>query len=93
MLLYVFKALKQEAPVYLQELVNIYKPTRTLRSENNMLLVKPIVRTKTYGERRFGRAAAVLWNDLPKELRNTESVNAFKKNIKTYSFRQAFPHN
>ena len=56
-LLYVFKALKQEAPVYFQELVKIYKPTRTLQSENNMLLVKPTVRTKTYGERRFDRAA------------------------------------
>ena len=29
-LLYVFKALKQEAPLYLEELVNIYKPTRSL---------------------------------------------------------------
>jgi hypothetical protein len=33
-LLYVFKALKQEAPLYLEELVNIYKPARSLRSES-----------------------------------------------------------
>jgi hypothetical protein len=47
-LLYVFKALKQEAPLYLEELVNIYKPARSLRSESNTKLVTPIVRTKIY---------------------------------------------
>ena len=85
-----FKALTQKAPIYLQELVQIYKPARTLRSGNDRLLVKPKVRTKTYGERRFDRAAAVLWNELPDELRNSQTVNAFKKNLKTYLFRQTF---
>ena len=89
-LLYVFKALKQEAPLYLEDLVNIYKPARSLRSENNTTLVTPIVRTRSYGERRFDKAAASLWNDLPNELRNIQSVNVFKKKIKTNFFRQAF---
>ena len=89
-LLYVFKALKQEAPLYLEELVNIYKPARSLRSESNTTLVTPIVRTKRYGERRFDKAAASLWNDLPNELRNVQSVNVFKKKLKTHFFRQAF---
>jgi hypothetical protein len=44
--------------LYLEELVNIYKPARSLRSENNTTLVTPIVRTKSYGERRFDKAAA-----------------------------------
>ena len=90
LLLYVFKALKQVAPLYLQELVTLYRPARTLRSENNMLLVNPSVRTKTYGERRFDKSAAVLWNDLPYELRATETVIAFKKKLKTHLFRQAY---
>ena len=85
-----FKALTQKAPIYLQELVQIYEPARTLRSGNARLLVKPKVRTKTYGGRRFDRAAAVLCNELPNELRNSQTVNAFKKNLKTYLFRQAF---
>ena len=47
LLLYVFKALHSKAPSYLQELVEHYKPSRTLRSENNMLLRVPSdVRTK-----------------------------------------------
>ena len=80
-LLYVFKALKQEAPLYLEELVNIYKPARSLRSESNTTLVTPIVRTKSYGERRFDKPAASLWNDLPNELRNVVSER-FQKETK-----------
>ena len=56
-LLYVFKALKQEAPLNLEELVNIYKPARSLRSESNTTFVTPIVRTKSYRERRFDKVA------------------------------------
>jgi hypothetical protein len=50
-LLYTFKALSNLAPVYLQELVNAYQPTRALRSEDLQLLKAPRIRTKTYGER------------------------------------------
>jgi hypothetical protein len=89
-LLYVFKALKQEAPLYLEELVNIYKPARSLRSESNTTLVTPIVRAKSYGESRFDKAAASLWNGLPNDLRNIQSANAFKKKLKTHFFRQVF---
>ena len=76
--------------MYVEELVNIYKPARSFRSENNTTLVTPIVRTKNYVERRFDKAAASLWNDLPNELRNVQSVNVFKKKLKTHFFRQAF---
>ena len=80
-LLYVFKVLKQEAPLYLEELVNICKPARSLRSESNTTIVTPIVRTKSHGERRFDKVAASLWNDLPNELRNVVSER-FQKETK-----------
>ena len=73
--------------VVLEELVNIYKPARSLRSESNTTFVTSIVRTKSYGERRFDKAAASLWNDLPNELRNVQSVNVFKKKLKTHFFQ------
>ena len=88
-LLCVFKTLKQEAPLYLEELVNIYTPARSLRSESNTTLITPIVGTKSYGERRFDKAAASLWNHLSNELRNVQAVNVFKKKLKTHFFRQA----
>ena len=66
LLFYVFKSLHGKAPTYLEELIVPYTPGRSLRSEYEGLLQQPRdVRTKTYGERRFDRAGATLWNDLP----------------------------
>ena len=48
------------------------------------------IRTKIYGERRFDVAARNLWNSLPACLRNEQSVEAFKKGIKTHLFKIAF---
>jgi len=91
LLLYVFKAIHGNAPIYLQELVEHYKPGRALRSENNMLLRLPNnVRTKRYGERRFDKAAPTLWNNLPSSLRNEQSLDVFKRDLKTHLFRIAF---
>ena len=78
LLLYVFKALIQKAPIYLQELIQVHKPSRSL-------LTTPSVWTKTYGERRFDRAAAFLWNALSNEMCDTtQSVDVFKKKLKTH---------
>ena len=74
-LLYVFKCLNNLAPVYLTELVIPYNPTRAQRSETANLLTVSSVRTKTYGERRFDKAASTLWNDLPSQLRNAKTLN------------------
>ena len=88
--LYTFTALNELAPIYLEELINIYQPTRSLRSENEMRLIQPHVRTKQYGERHFDKATANLWNSLPIHLRHERSIELFKKNLKTYLFKLAF---
>ena len=90
LLLYVYKALNDLAPLYLKELVTPYKPARSLRSESAFLLQVPKTRTKTYGERRFDKAAATLWNALPSNLRLAKSVDIFKHGLKTHLYRQAF---
>jgi hypothetical protein len=59
LLMYVFKSLHGSAPVYLQELDSVYQPTRSLRSEKCALIKSHRIRTKTYGERRFDKAAAM----------------------------------
>jgi hypothetical protein len=53
-----------------------------------MLLSKPRVRTKTFGERQFDRAASTLWNNLPSSIRHEQSMGMFKKQLKTYLFRR-----
>jgi hypothetical protein len=90
LLLYTFKVLTERAPVYLKELLKIHVPTRSLRSENSMLLSKPRMCTKTFGERQFDRAASTLWNNLPSSIRHEQSMGVFKKQLKTYLFRLAY---
>ena len=67
-----------------------YIYARSLRSESAFLLQVPVIRTKTYGERRFDKAAATLWNALPINLRLAKSVDSFKHGLKTHLYRQAF---
>ena len=90
-LLYVFKALHGKAPAYLEELITPYSPGRSLRSTNGNLIEQPRdIRTKTYGDRRFDRVGATLWNELPIHLRKEQSLPLFKKGLKTHIFRLAY---
>ena len=88
LLLYVFKALNGLAPVYLKDHVTVYEPARTLRSENAMLVVQRKCELK-HGERRFDKAASTLWNSLPSNIRHDQSIEAFKKQLKTLLSRRS----
>ena len=92
-LLFTFKALHELAPAYIQELLTVYQPIRSLRSESNFTLTVPRVRSTTYGTRCFAKSAAVLWNDLPMHMKKSTSVSVFKKNLKTYLFQLVFTGN
>ena len=89
-ILYTFKILNGLTAEYLQELVNLYQPARSLRSQSSMLLCVPRARTRTYGNKRFDVAAASLWNTLPVTLRCSSSLACFKRELKTFLFRQAY---
>jgi hypothetical protein len=58
--------------------------------QRTALIKPPRIRTKTYGERFFDKAAATPWNILPGQLRNEQSLSCFKKNVKTHLFRLAY---
>ena len=45
---------------------------------------------KSYGDRRFSTAGPKLRNSIPTSLRNADSLNSFKKHLKTYLSHQAF---
>lgn len=89
-LLYTFKATKGDAPSYIGDLLEVHQPTRNLRSNARSLLVVPKTRTVTYGDRSFSSAAANLWNDIPESMKNANSIDIFKRQLKTRLFTQAF---
>ena len=89
-LLYVYKAIHGLVPGYLQDLVEIQRPSRTLRSSSKMQLVVPKSRTVTYGDRSFHVAAARHWNVLPEQLKNFPLISQYKKQLKTHFFKKAY---
>ena len=84
----VFRALRG---VGHEELICPYRPTRSLRSESKNLLYVPACGTATYGNWLFTVETAILWNDLPQELRDAENLTSFKRLLKTHFFNSAFP--
>ena len=85
-LLLTHKCIHGSAPAYLRELIQLYKPQRTLRSSSTLLLSTPVTRTKTYGHRSFMHASPSLWNSLPHHIRTVTSENEFKSLLKTHLF-------
>ena len=83
-----FKALNDQAPNYIKELITMSRPVRTLRSASNHCPTVPSYNTKSYGERTFVVAAAKLWNNLPKNIKLSDSINNFKSLLKDTSFSQ-----
>ena len=63
-------------PQHLNSLLMDYKPTRSLRSVEEHLLVVP--RTKlSFLSRAFSVAAQKLWNNLPLDIRNSKTMSIF----------------
>jgi hypothetical protein len=84
-----FSVLNTGRPEYLRELLNVYKPARTLRSSSKDLL--SVDRTRTViSTRSFHHSAATTWNSLPLEIRNCQTLLTFKRRLKTYLFNLAF---
>lgn len=89
-LLYTYKALHGQAPQYICDLVEEYRPTRALRSASQSLLRVPQCRTTTYGPRSFRVSAPKLWNELSEQLKQAPTLVSFKKQLKTYLFKKAY---
>ncbi|XP_077994337.1 uncharacterized protein LOC144448062 [Glandiceps talaboti] len=89
-LLMTYKALNNAAPSYISDLISYKHAPRVLRSNNKGLLHIPPCKLKSYGERAFSRAAPQLWNSLPVALRQSPTLDKFRKDVKTHLFMRAF---
>ena len=77
-LVHVYKALHNQSPIYVKDLLELYQPARYLRS--------PKTRTVRYGDRCFSSVAPKLWNALPVIIRDAKSLDVFKRSLKTPFF-------
>ena len=84
-----YKAIHDEAPVYLCELVRPYQPARALRSASSDSLEVKRTRTKAGGGS-FAVAAASLWNTLSKFIKTCDTLASLKCRLKTHFFRNTY---
>ena len=70
-------------PEYLLDLIQMYIPSRSLRSQNLNLLTMPKLKSK-FVERAFSYQAPLIWNNLPDYIKNSASINIFKAKLKQY---------
>ena len=85
-----YKAQYGLAPDYLGALLVEYHPARSLRSSVPGKLVEKRSHKKRSGDRAFSVCAPKLWNVLPQNVRESTTVDGFKKALKTYLFQQEF---
>ena len=91
LLVLTYKVLNGTGPGYLQDLLSYDSKERPLRTSKDRFLLKiPKTNLVTGGDRCFKKAAPLLWNSLPYNLRTCESLVHFKKGLKTHLFDIAF---
>ena len=88
-LLTVYKSRNGLAPPYVDDMLIEYSQDRCLRSSNQHLLAKPRINRKIgYGA--FSNYGPTLWNLLPLTIKSAATLSAFKSQLKTHLFSQAF---
>ena len=82
-----YATLTGTCPKYMSGLVNVYIPSKCLRSlSDSRTLTIPYVKTKICGQLSFAYQEPATWNDLPFHLRHTDSLSTFKSTLKTHLF-------
>lgn len=77
--LMMYKIINNLAPEYLQSLFSQHHSVYDTRnSEGRLALSKP---NTNYLKRSFSYSGAMLWNKLPKNLKNASSINHFRRNL------------
>ena len=90
LLTHMHKALHQQSPIYIQDLIRRYSTSRTLRSSYAFRLCHVNYNLKSYGSRAFAVSAPELWNKLPIDIRSCDNLNLFKRKLKTHLYSNYF---
>ncbi len=88
-LLITYKTLNGLAPRYLSELLSHYGPPRQLHSQNSGHLIIPRISKSTAGGRSFFYLTPKLWNNLPNNVQEADTLCQFKSRLKTHLFNLA----
>jgi len=78
-----YKSLSTNQPPYLRNLLHMYQPSRCLRSASQNLLSIPFC-TTNFSECSFSFSAPTIWNELPAVIKESNTLDTFKRCPKTH---------
>ena len=86
-----YNSITSSAPSYLSELLQLYSPSRSLRSSSDTQILKlRRFDRETHGFRSFFYFGPHIWNNLPQVVRHSNSHPSFKNKLKTFLFSEHF---
>ena len=85
-----YKTLTNQQPTYLYNSLPFPSHSVSTRSSDSLVLSIPYVRS-SLGKRAFSVIGPRLWNSLPPDTRNSNSLPTFRSRLKTHLFKIAFP--
>ena len=87
---FTYHALSTKQPAYLHSMLTPARQPRRLRSSGSDLLSVPRVKTNA-GTQAFSVATPTLWNSLPDSVKSARNIASFRRNLKTYLLKMAYP--
>ena len=84
----VHKILNTGHPLYLTELIQYHKPSKSTRSSASHLLSVPR-HNLSFGARAFRVAAPKIWNSIPLHIHQSQTYSSFRRHLKTHYFISA----
>ena len=85
-----YKTLAACQPSCLYNLLQVYHPSRALRSSTQQLLHVPYMSTD-FGRRAFIYSSPATWNSIPISIKNCSSLYSFKRHLKSYFIKPSLP--
>ncbi len=85
-LIFSYRTTTGSAPLYLNSVLQIYMPSRSLRSASERNIIVPSQRATKSLSQTFSLTVPIWWNDLHNSIRAAESLLIFKKWLKTHLF-------
>ena len=85
----IFKAVNGLSPVFVADIFEIPDHTRYFLRSGSRLCIPP-TKTVTYGTRSLNFMGSLLWNRLPKSIKDSATINEFKNRLKSLSSKICF---
>ena len=89
---HLYKCQNNQAPMYLQRLITEKKIKHPglHSSKTKLLLEVPSTKRHTFAKRSFSVYGPKLWNTLPNSVKESRTIDPFKRNLKTHLYTKAY---